>query len=158
MGVGRRGGNSGEFYYEGKANGRAFLAGLTLGLSWVAGASPTQVECEQENFGSGGDSDPCNGTFSFTAAGDKVKPNPFGIHHMLGNVSEWTVDCFEKAGVPPYSATTATAALVCADAKYAVRGASWTDYGGRYARGWGMEAARTNDLGFRVVRDLPAKK
>jgi formylglycine-generating enzyme required for sulfatase activity len=81
--------------------------------------------------------------------------NAFGLHDMLGNVSEWTADCWDatRAGV----ASDGSARVTGDCALRVVRGASWNTNPG-YTR----SAHRSNSItdlrhvtdGFRVARTL----
>jgi formylglycine-generating enzyme required for sulfatase activity len=79
--------------------------------------------------------------------------NGFGLHDMIGNVWEWTEDCWNEnyAGAPTDGSSWQTG-----DCRLRVRrGGSW--YGGpRNARsalrGRGTLDNRVDDFGFRVAR------
>jgi formylglycine-generating enzyme required for sulfatase activity len=62
-----------------------------------------------------------NGTYQQVAA---KEPNPWGLHDMLGNVMEWTLDGYAK-----YTSAAADNPQVKASEPYphAVRGGSWND-------------------------------
>jgi formylglycine-generating enzyme required for sulfatase activity len=83
-----------------------------------------------------------------TADVGSYKPNPFGLHDMHGNVSEWTLSDYGK----------------CASGhdRKVVRGGSWRDrpIKARASWRWGYyEFQPVFDVGFRVVRlaNAPAK-
>jgi len=96
----------------------------------------------------------CDDGYAYTAPVGRFKPNGFGLHDMLGNVAEWTEDCWN-----------ATYAEAPADARprtsgdcflRAVRGGSWEDgsVGLRAAYRVGSpRVIRVNTRGFRVARD-----
>ena len=94
----------------------------------------------------------CDDDYVRPAPVGKFRPNSLGIHDMLGNVSEWTQDCWS----PTYSAVpTDGSALVIAECDYHVaRGGSWMvtpkNMGDRTRAYRGTET-----LGFRVARTLP---
>jgi formylglycine-generating enzyme required for sulfatase activity len=83
-------------------------------------------------------------------------PNAFGLHDMIGNVWEWTQDCY----VAPYPAQPADGGAVEADGacgKRTVRGGAWMTRGDRARvsfRGRDPETARFSYFGFRVAKDL----
>jgi formylglycine-generating enzyme required for sulfatase activity len=82
-------------------------------------------------------------------------PNAFGLHDMLGNVWEWTEDCWSANydGAPPD-----TRAQLDGDCNQrAIRGGSWLLFpkAVRSANRLRYQQSQfTNRLGFRVVRDM----
>jgi formylglycine-generating enzyme required for sulfatase activity len=99
----------------------------------------------------------CNDGFPENAPTGKYKPNPFGLHDMIGNVREWVQDCHQEGyagapvdgGVRPMQGT-------CD--KRVVRGGAWIDGPStsrsayRYAE---AEDFRNYQVGIRLARDLP---
>jgi formylglycine-generating enzyme required for sulfatase activity len=97
----------------------------------------------------------CDDGFAYTAPVGSFKANGLGLYDMLGNVWEWTQDCWNDnyAGAP-----TDGSAWTAGDCSRRVaRGGSWSinpqylraAYRGRYA------TANRNDFGgFRVARSL----
>ena len=97
----------------------------------------------------------CDDGHTYTSPVGRYRPNPWGLFDMLGNVWEWTEDCWHLgyAGAPvDGSART--------DGDCAVRvprGASWNSHyrNVRSAnRGSYRAADRYNHIGFRLVRGL----
>lgn len=96
----------------------------------------------------------CTDNFVFTAPGGSFRPNPFGLHDMLGNVWQWTQDCLNPTlegqpanGNPRLTGDCGTRAM---------RGGSWSHLpwyvrAGNRVRGDSGE--RFSFAGFRVVRD-----
>jgi formylglycine-generating enzyme required for sulfatase activity len=92
----------------------------------------------------------------WTAPVDERKPNPFGLHDMLGNVWEWTADSWHATyhGAP----TDGSARLSTDTANWRVlRGGAW--YGNpklvRAGVRYRVDAAyRDADTGFRGARDI----
>jgi formylglycine-generating enzyme required for sulfatase activity len=80
--------------------------------------------------------------------------NPFGLHDVLGNVSEWVLEC----GMPPYADADDDGSLVnrgerCSS--HGHRGGSWD--GDPAALSVTRRAAafgRKDDVGIRLVREL----
>lgn len=107
----------------------------------------------------------CNGCgspydFHVLSNVDSFKPNPFGLYGMLGNVWQWTEDCWHKGyvGAPadarPWKEKTCT--------QYVLRGGSWDNVpvfvrsAARVGSTTGGDEFDYSALaGFRVARDLP---
>jgi sulfatase modifying factor 1 len=79
-------------------------------------------------------------------------PNPSGLYDMLGDVWQWTADCFADT----YGAQDAKAASEpCV--RRSIRGGSWHNYPNvlrAASRFWLKPEMRSSSLGFRVARDL----
>jgi formylglycine-generating enzyme required for sulfatase activity len=81
--------------------------------------------------------------------------NAFGLHDMIGNVFEWTADCY----LPSYAATPADGSPNTAGPcfKRMARGGSWNIFPQwlRFAYRYGIEPVKgSNNVGVRVARDL----
>jgi formylglycine-generating enzyme required for sulfatase activity len=82
--------------------------------------------------------------------------NAFGLHDMIGNVWEWTADCY----IAPYPSGHEDASPVGADGpceRRSVRGGSWITRMSRNTvtfRGRDPESAVLSYFGFRVAQDL----
>ena len=119
----------------------------------------------------------CNDGYAQSAPVGSYKPNPFGLADIIGNVSEWVADCYEKGYVdapdngsvrkvePPCEKKfegicmdkfdSAAAGGECKER--VVRGGSWADgaSAARAASRMGQGTGVMNDrTGFRVAREL----
>jgi formylglycine-generating enzyme required for sulfatase activity len=98
----------------------------------------------------------CNDRHPWTAPVGSFRANAFGLHDMLGNVEEWTQDCWsENLGGAPADGSARTTGDC---AMRAVRGGSWLDapVGVRAAYRVGSPTTvRVYRRGFRVAADLP---
>jgi formylglycine-generating enzyme required for sulfatase activity len=97
----------------------------------------------------------CSDGYPFTAPVGSFAANAFGLHDLIGNVWEWTADCFAEdyTGVGPDSAARTQANCTA----HAVRGGDWfsTPMSLRPAvRAKAGPDAHHDDIGFRVVRVL----
>ncbi|MDP2241353.1 MAG: formylglycine-generating enzyme family protein [Burkholderiales bacterium] len=96
----------------------------------------------------------CDDRYAYTAPVGSYRANSFGLHDMLGNVGEWTQDCWngDYRGAPTDGS--AWAAGDCS--QRAVRGGSWDDapVGLRAAYRVGSPTViRVYGRGFRIARD-----
>jgi formylglycine-generating enzyme required for sulfatase activity len=102
-----------------------------------------------------GDIHDCDdGTATGTVAVGSFKPNPWGLHDVVGNVWEWLADCH---GAYEDAPTDGTAAEHRNCSKRIVRGGSW--YNGplnsRLAKRFEIEpTVRNSGVGLRVLREL----
>jgi formylglycine-generating enzyme required for sulfatase activity len=98
---------------------------------------------------------PCDDGYAYTAPVGTFKANAFGLKDMLGNVLQWTEDCWHGnyAGAP----VDGSAWLDGDCAAHELRGASWfsspsyvrADYRDRFPADY-----RTSSVGIRLVRDI----
>jgi formylglycine-generating enzyme required for sulfatase activity len=100
----------------------------------------------------------CDDGYGQVAPVGRFAPNAFGIHDILGNVWEWTADCYVGPYAPdaPVDGSAYEVAGDCG--RRTVRGGSWITRPGRQRvsfRGRDPEDARFSFFGFRVARDLP---
>jgi sulfatase modifying factor 1 len=96
----------------------------------------------------------CNDRHAYTAPVGSYRPNGFGLHDVLGNVAEWTQDCWNGnyKGAPVDGSAWATGDCELR----AVRGGNWEDspVGVRSAYRVGSPTViRVFTRGFRVARD-----
>lgn len=98
----------------------------------------------------------CDDGFPRAAPVGSFRANAFGLHDMVGNVWEWTADCYQA----PYPARPADGAPLEAAGpceKRVARGGSWITRPSRQRvsfRGRDPEDTLYSFFGFRVARDL----
>ncbi|HEX5736868.1 MAG TPA: formylglycine-generating enzyme family protein [Hydrogenophaga sp.] len=99
----------------------------------------------------------CRDGHWFTAPAGSYKANGFGLHDMIGNAWEWTLDCYDEEAYGNASALDGRAHVAASCSRFVVRGASWSSTPDK-ARSAFREADpasnRDDDFGFRVVREL----
>jgi formylglycine-generating enzyme required for sulfatase activity len=97
----------------------------------------------------------CSDGFPFTAPAGSFAPNAFGLHDLIGNVWEWTADCYvdnyrsAASDSAPRNETGCTA--------HAVRGGDWFSTAASLrpaVRAKASPDAHNDDIGFRVARVL----
>jgi formylglycine-generating enzyme required for sulfatase activity len=98
----------------------------------------------------------CDDGQARTAPVGAFKPNAFGLHDMLGSVSEWVADCYNKSylGAPVDGRAWTTADCP----RRVIRGGNWSHspMGVRSAnRNGDPPSLRNMIVGFRVARTLP---
>ena len=91
-----------------------------------------------------------------TAPVGTYQANRFGLYDVLGNVWEWTQDCWNPnyRGAPPDGRAWESGDC----SRHVVRGGSWLNEPRdlRSAiRGYGSPGIRGDDIGFRIARSLP---
>ncbi len=103
---------------------------------------------------------PCDDGYDHTAPVGTFKANAVGLHDMLGNLWEWTADCYHDSykGQPVATRASGAAWLTdCDPAMRVLRGGSWSDPPGslRPAARIVMPSGRRMQIGgFRVAREL----
>ncbi|MFN4154625.1 MAG: SUMF1/EgtB/PvdO family nonheme iron enzyme [Paracoccaceae bacterium] len=83
-----------------------------------------------------------------------MAPDAFGLHHLLGNVWEWTQDCY--ADTPEAAEQRAIAPQDGPCERRSMRGGSWADPVSVVRtsnRNWDSPDFRADTVGFRVARD-----
>jgi formylglycine-generating enzyme required for sulfatase activity len=97
----------------------------------------------------------CTDSYPYTAPVGSFKANAMGLFDLLGNVWEWTEDCFYDDYLIAPSDGSARAGAGCQ--ARAVRGGSWFSTGKSLrptVRAKATDSARYDDVGFRVARVL----
>jgi formylglycine-generating enzyme required for sulfatase activity len=99
---------------------------------------------------------PCDDRHAEVAPVGSFKPNRFGLHDMLGNVWEWTMDCEN----PRWRVNPGDGSPWLYDncMHRAYRGGSWLEFPPVFlwqSNRYKYVNARQRDLGFRVARTLP---
>jgi formylglycine-generating enzyme required for sulfatase activity len=98
---------------------------------------------------------PCDDGYVYTAPVGSFKANPFGLNDMLGNVFQWTDDCWhaDYTGVP----TDGSSRTYGDCSERELRGGSWFTtpefVRASYRNHFGVNY-RTSSVGIRLVRDI----
>ena len=101
---------------------------------------------------------PCPDGYEYTAPVGSFAPNAFGLHDVLGNVAEWTEDCWNDsyAGAPTDGRALAVGLTVAVAGSYAAV-PGWTTRAGSAPHteaGTRLFFFRYYHRGFRVARTL----
>ena len=106
----------------------------------------------------------CRDGYVYTAPVGSFRPNGFGLYDMLGNVYQWTEDCYQESYIGAPKDGSAVTSGKCKDR--VLRGGSWISFP------WSIRSAyrktgdvamadydaavdyRIGDVGFRVARTL----
>jgi formylglycine-generating enzyme required for sulfatase activity/tripartite-type tricarboxylate transporter receptor subunit TctC len=124
----------------------ATRAGTTTAYPWGNAIGLNNANCD--GCGGGGEMK--------TAPVGSYAANGFGLYDMVGNVWEWTQDCYHASYVGAPSDGSAWTSGDCTSR--VMRGGSWANHPdflrSASARLWDGPNARQNDLGFRVARTL----
>ncbi|MGB6541654.1 MAG: SUMF1/EgtB/PvdO family nonheme iron enzyme [Xanthobacteraceae bacterium] len=94
----------------------------------------------------------CEDGFAYPAPVGSFKPNPFGLYDMLGNVAQWTADCYGDYANAPNDGR-AEESEGCANR--VVRGSSWNGkpwFTRSASRDYYMPVNRNDVTGFRLAR------
>jgi formylglycine-generating enzyme required for sulfatase activity len=94
----------------------------------------------------------CDDGFAYPAPVGSFKPNPFGLYDMLGNVAQWTEDCYGDYANSPNDGRAAESQN-CANR--VVRGSSWNGkpwFTRSASRDYYMPVNRNDVTGFRLAR------
>jgi formylglycine-generating enzyme required for sulfatase activity len=97
----------------------------------------------------------CRDGYPFTAPAGSFAANAFGLHDVIGNVWEWTEDCFYGDYASAKLETASRSAEVCS--ARTVRGGDWFSNESLLrpaVRAKANADAHHDDIGFRVVRTL----
>jgi formylglycine-generating enzyme len=98
----------------------------------------------------------CDDGYVYTAPVGSFKANAFGLNDMLGNVFQWTEDCWHADYVGAPIDGSARTDGECSE--HELRGGSWFSNPGYVRADYRNDFAadyRTSSVGIRLVRDLP---
>ena len=98
----------------------------------------------------------CSDGYGATAPAGSFQANPFGLHDMLGNVWEWTLDVYNVDAYSKHDHHNPVFDDQSSGVDRVIRGGNWN--GGPRSvrcarRGSGLPKAMNDDLGFRLVRE-----
>ena len=123
----------------------AARAGVTTTYPWGEGVGPGLANCA-------GCGSPWDG--QRTAPVGSFPPNPWGLHDMVGNVGEWTCSMRDPDPRRSYGQCDG----IYETRRRVYRNGGWSDRPERLAlsfRDWNAAIRRTDDVGFRLVRECP---
>jgi formylglycine-generating enzyme required for sulfatase activity len=128
----------------------AARAGTTTARWWGDGIGKANANCNG-----------CGSAYDFRALAnvDSFKPNPFGLYGMLGNVWQWTEDCWHKSYIGAPSDGRPWREPKCS--RHVLRGGSWDNVpvfvrsAARTSAETGADFDYSTLAGFRVARELP---
>lgn len=98
----------------------------------------------------------CQDGYAYTAPAGRFLPNAFGLHDMLGNVSEWVQDCYHDNYQQAPADGRPLEDAQCF--RWVTRGGGWESYPRALEatnRNGILPTAQDDALGFRVARSLP---
>jgi formylglycine-generating enzyme required for sulfatase activity len=99
---------------------------------------------------------PCSDRHSQTAPAGSFAANRFGLHDMLGNVWEWTEDCWNDSHAGRPGDAQVRHAGACE--RRVIRGGAWNDTPMVVRSGfrdWAAADSRSDVIGLRVAREIP---
>ena len=99
----------------------------------------------------------CRDDYAEAAPIGRFQPNAFGLYDMLGNVKEWTQDCFHDGQGFRGAPTDGSAWTSGSCRAHVLRGGSWLSYARLLraaVRFRGGPDDRVSDVGFRVAKTL----
>ena len=146
-----RAGTESERHWQVAADQCLYENGLDLAIQTVA-----------ERVGLSGWAD-CTDGYVYAAPGEgtRLKPNPWGLYHMLGNVSEWTTDCWHPnyQGAPTDGSAWRDRSGECDNGQVVMRGGSWSsipkNVRAPFRGGVGHDPTIGRvDVGFRVAAQI----
>ena len=126
----------------------AARGGTETRYSWGSAVGVEQANCN-------GCRNRANRDHRATVAVGSFRPNPWGLHDMLGNAWEWVLDCRHDDYAGAAGDGSARTATNCEER--VLRGGSWRVNPSlvRVAqRGWGSESLRLDDVGIRVAVEM----
>ena len=97
----------------------------------------------------------CTDGAAVTAPAEGFPPNGFGLTHMIGNLWEWTADCWNASHKGAFADGRARTRGTCASR--VLRGGSWDDPVENLRSAYRVGIPRTRrqaNVGFRLVRDV----
>jgi len=95
----------------------------------------------------------CDDHFAFTSPVGTYQPNGFGLYDMLGNVWQWTGDCWNEDY--NYAPADGSARTTTDCSRHVLRGGSWGNYPWSLRAGsriWHSTGYRLTNTGLRVAR------
>jgi formylglycine-generating enzyme required for sulfatase activity len=141
-----------EWEYAARAGGEAVQPWSANGSAACAAANVADASAAQRY--PGWTAFPCNDGYVYTAPVGSFKANSFGLNDMLGNVFQWTEDCWHADyNGAPFNGSARTDGD-CSE--HELRGGSWfstpayvrANYRNHFAADY-----RTSSVGIRLVRD-----